>query len=326
MLDHKAEQIQFSKFLSTIKRNTKVIECLCPRKIECSGKIIKAHSIQNNKILNRISKNGLVTQIKLEEALYTQDATKIGRKIATTFSGFCNYHDNQLFKPIEAQDYKPNNKEQEFLFAYRAFAREFNIKKTSEKVYKKCIEIFPNLPYFNGMQEWAKHSLKELNKLNNLFYQSFLNENYEVIETKLVELQKEYLIAVSSVFALEYDFEGNQINQIDNKRQKLKILFLTIFPQSGKTYALISYLKEESEDFEFLEGQILNLKEDIIIKKLNLLIAHYCENFAYSPQKWEQMGKLENKEFIKTFIGTEYSIKLKEPQALAKEPKFNLFI
>ena len=319
-------KILFSKFLTGFKKGTNVHECLCPRKIECSDRIIKAHSIQNNRILKKISEKGKVIQIKFEDAIFTKDCSQVGRKTATTFSGFCNFHDSSIFRSIEIKDYLPRDKEQEFLFAYRALARELNIKKTAAKIYQKGISIFGAHSYFSGLLEWTKFSIKELTKLNYFFHQGLLNKDFGKIQTKLIVLDKEYSIAVSSIFAIEYDFHGNKINDLGDKKQRLKNLFLTIFPQNGKTYILLSHLTEDSLTYNFLEEQLLSLEQIEIIKRINLLIANYCENFVLSPTKWRGLPKEEKEKFIEMFMNSTDLTRLKTPDNLRQEPKFNLFI
>lgn len=52
-----AEAIRYS--ISNIKNEARIKHCLHPNKEECSEKIVKAHAIQNNRILNRIAENGM---------------------------------------------------------------------------------------------------------------------------------------------------------------------------------------------------------------------------------------------------------------------------
>lgn len=43
-----------------LKNEAHIKQCLHPNKDECDEKIIKAHAIQNNRILNKISENGMI--------------------------------------------------------------------------------------------------------------------------------------------------------------------------------------------------------------------------------------------------------------------------
>lgn len=72
-----------------------------PEKQACSEKIIKAHSIQNNKILNKISTKGEVFMPCPKADNPFKVMTKYGRKEATVFTGFCKYHDKVVFQAIE---------------------------------------------------------------------------------------------------------------------------------------------------------------------------------------------------------------------------------
>ena len=50
----------------------------------------------------------------------------VGRNLATTFEGFCSAHDAALFAPIDTRPFDPADRQQLFLYAYRAVARELH--------------------------------------------------------------------------------------------------------------------------------------------------------------------------------------------------------
>ena len=104
-----------------MRKKAQFKECIYPDKSCCSEKIIKAHSIQNNKILARISDNGKVYMPAAKPELHFQLQKEYGRKEASVFTGFCGFHDKTVFQPIEDNDFN-GSKEQIFLYVYRAFA------------------------------------------------------------------------------------------------------------------------------------------------------------------------------------------------------------
>jgi len=123
-MDPEKVQRAFFQEFNKHKKNNQLKECFHEDE-NCNERIIKAHSVQNNKILNVISEDGHVHMFgsELDEGYHLKAKMQNkGRKVATTFTGFCGYHDNEIFKPIEAHHYIIGNKEQEFLFAYRALA------------------------------------------------------------------------------------------------------------------------------------------------------------------------------------------------------------
>lgn len=102
----------------------------------CSGEIIKSNSIQNNKILSKLSVNSHVYSAGFNVNNFGgADLKRCGKKEATISTCFCLHHDTELFKNIELVDYKYTS-EQNFLYAYRAFSKTYYDKK-DELLYNR---------------------------------------------------------------------------------------------------------------------------------------------------------------------------------------------
>jgi hypothetical protein len=116
--------------------------CLLAETGECSEKIIRAHSLQKS-LFKNYAKNGHVYHF--EPFTGTHDANKnlwpnlVGINKATTFSGFCERHDSQIFSNIEIIPFQ-NTPEQRFLYHYRAFAQMYYDKAYKFKVIEKLFE------------------------------------------------------------------------------------------------------------------------------------------------------------------------------------------
>lgn len=104
-----------------LKNEAHIKQCLLPNKSECDEKIVKAHAIQNNRILNKISEKRMIVSMDGVEHLMFQTAETKGRKITTIFTGFCKYHDKTLFQEIEDKSFTFTTK-QLFLLTYRTLA------------------------------------------------------------------------------------------------------------------------------------------------------------------------------------------------------------
>jgi hypothetical protein len=120
-----------------IKREAQIKQCLHPNQSECSEKIVKAHAIQNNRILNKISENGIVVTLDGASNLVFQTSDIKGRGIATTFTGFCAYHDKVFFQDIEDKEFNGTEK-QIFLLTYRTMAWHYHKKQQQTKA--TCIQ------------------------------------------------------------------------------------------------------------------------------------------------------------------------------------------
>jgi len=132
--------------LDNYLKSSFIKNCIYHDQSKCSEKIIKAHSIQNNKILSSLSVNGEVVVLQLNAELESLNfkGQEIGKKIATIFSGFCSYHDKTVFQPIEDIDYI-NNEEQNFLFAYRTFAYEYHKKLEQINAFRILVRNIPSI-------------------------------------------------------------------------------------------------------------------------------------------------------------------------------------
>ncbi len=309
------------EFQKLLKRS-RVKKCLHPNKKDCSERIIKAHSIQNNKILSKISEEGKVMMIYHDNSSFNENLEPIGKGKANTFFGFCSKHDTNLFSEIENKDYVLGNLKQEFLFAYRALAKEIIAKETLRNLYNLLIKEH-SAPVSEILEE-TEVSLKDLDYEKSVLDKCLENSNFENIETKVIIWDKEYMFAISSIFDLILDLKNNQVNNLSDLSKHPKPIFLTIFPQMGKTYVLISYLKENSKDFKFLKEQILDVPEDEQKRLISWIICLYCENFAISPKIWREFDPLAKKRFIWLFhYSKEKVITLEEGQGILIP--FNLF-
>ena len=133
------DRIEWSRYYSELSRKCRFKECVFPDRSNCSNKIVKAHSIQKNKILTNISDNRMVTTFDSRRSFFSGNFEDIGIGEASTFFGFCNYHDTTIFSKIENEDYT-STLEQNFLHTYRAAAREYAIKRQSLCIWKNSIE------------------------------------------------------------------------------------------------------------------------------------------------------------------------------------------
>jgi len=122
-------EIEFKKNLSIMKREASLKQCIWGEDdaSDCKGRIIKAHSIQRSKILTKIADNGKVQFFSVHGG---EDSPSTildfeGIKKFSTFTGFCEKHDKEIFQPIEDLKFSATT-EQKYIFAYRAAAKEYH--------------------------------------------------------------------------------------------------------------------------------------------------------------------------------------------------------
>ena len=126
----------------------KATACLCPG---CSSPSIRSHSQQKSGSLSRIAENGHVMGVSRHIAASVYDATPesvplpridyIGVREASTFWGYCNRHDTELFDCLETKPLQKDDIKQVFALHLRAMSFE----RMAKLNHREILTVLP--PY-----------------------------------------------------------------------------------------------------------------------------------------------------------------------------------
>ena len=395
-----SEHIRFLREAQKKCEDKKIKTCLYPK---CKSKnVTKAHSIQNNRVLNSIPDNGdLMTfyrtgvekfsegflsdffefyrETLFKDALYTgflnailkplnendnelpippffnaltllplyeaykeekdKDShirmAKRGRRIASIFKGFCNNHDMKIFAPIEKSDYNMS-KEQNFLFAYRAFAYEYTkrieencltnaaMKRSFDNVRGEVTEdMHTQREHVRSDQELRENDIKP-------FFEQFSTEiqkekpNHNVIQSEVFIIPFFSMFAVSAMSYIRYDLHGNIIDNSPNIECPIHPIFFTIFPQEDKTYVIFSYFQSSASTYRDFLNQIRSCPSHEIQKIISNIVICYNQNFFLSPNKYESLTDAEKGKISKLHVSTQMR-GAPTVEQLIENPPVNLF-
>lgn len=299
------------QIIGQVRREGRTKSCFAADS-NCSNTIVKAHSIQNNRILTRLADNGEVIQLKdvIREEGFGIAPRLVGRRVASVATNFCGMHDTNIFLPIEQSDYTPGDIQQEFLFAYRAYAREFHVKLEQTLMFKAALKKLDTPAEKDMMTDGllgAEITLKEMEANRTILNQARQSSDFSQIHTYRAEFRLPCPIAASSSFALEHDLNGNVVNDLGDLNTSLKPLTLTVFPQHTKTHVLISCFRKNKKDYSFIPKQILSrAKTEQKIIFSNMILAH-VENLFISPTWWESKPKETQESISRRFVETSAS-------------------
>lgn len=279
-----------------VKKERYIKQCLHPNQNECSGGIIKAHAIQNNRILCRVAENGYVITLDGTSNLIFQDAQTKGRKIATVFSGFCSYHDKILFQDIEDRNFIATEK-QIFLFTYRTMAWHFHKKQEEDK----STQIFIKNMFDNGfplpdtdesrlLQNGLSLGLADNAIKKKILDAALLNGDYDSVCSCVWELPYEVQFAVSMQYEPSFDILGKPIGDCKSE-ECLPSIFLNIFPTDGKSFCIWSWLAVDNDIFSPFAEQFMTL--DVIDREnyLNNKLPAWTDSIVISPTLWKKWGE-----------------------------------
>ncbi len=315
----------FAQLINRIRTETRYKSCFVSDS-SCSTRIVRSHSIQNSRILRRISLNGMVLTIQASDRIL--GFSSVGRKTASTFSGFCSFHDDKIFKLIETDDFSPIDAH--FVrHAYRALALEYNKKTSILRMYTKilelmetkqwqrylrdCTDIKPSraspaetyrdvVSYITGSQI----ELDNMNRFRALFDVFFETSHNDFLSSFSVSFPSEYPIAATSSITIEHDFRGNPVNVFPKSDicDESKPLYLTIFPQNGRTHVLLSHYERDRDTYRPLRNDLKSMRiRDLKVAVTNL-IANHIENFYVSPVYWKRLDEQTKVHFLEVFRQT----------------------
>lgn len=305
---------RFQALHGKLKREARNKSCFAVDN-NCSSNIIKAHSIQNNRILNRIADNGEVIQLK--EDIGDEDfgitPRRVGKRVASVATNFCGMHDTNIFLPIEQRDFAPGDLEQEFLFAYRAFAREYHVKHEQVRMFRAFARENQQVKMFDAAEKryllntallGSETTLQEMEANRIRLNQARASSGFKQIHTYRSEFRIPCPIAASACFAPERDLDDNVVNSLGDLNTSLKYLMLTVFPQGSKTHVLLSCFRTDKKDLNFVPKQILSrTKSEQKVIFSNMLLA-YVENFFISPVWWGEKPEATQEVISKIFRET----------------------
>ena len=301
---------KLSVFISHLK--PKIIfdkTCLA---VNCSKESIRSHSIQE-KQLRHIAKDGKV--LSLTKFPGTLQEEGVGE--ASTFRGFCNFHDSDFFKEIEERNYNKEEK-QNFLFAFRALTKELVAKKKIIALHKAALTL--NKEEFNKfsnkslisfsefkknrgiIEDFLKGEKEALEKLSSRKKAMLINlnkERYWKIKSKIFTFDQKSAFLANSFFLLEKDWNGEVVNNIELFKD-IHPLFLNVITQEGKTFVIFSFFNKDKRIYSSKIDGLLNSnkqKQKLIISRI---LANYVENIFFNPEETELINVF--KEYFKKNI------------------------
>lgn len=276
----------------------------------CSAKpksIIKAHALQENRILNKLAVNGMVKMQDFTKDPVTLEIEKnkpepfyfltdVPISSATIATCYCKSHDDLLFAKIEKWQYdlQTLDSEQQFLFAYKTFSFELYTQMAADKF--NCL-MFENVPQTAKnplvVHEYrnCKEKLKDLQRYKMYFDNALKCKDFSGLETVIFEIPFEIQFANYMTISPPFDIEGKKVKAFERKTKRLNFMFFTSFPIENKSYILISALKDDMKYFSDYFKKIRTAPLSLVEYYVNALIPLYSQNLIISPNLWNRWSE-----------------------------------
>jgi hypothetical protein len=259
--------------------------CIAPGG-DCDRDAIRAHSVQREGPLRRVSMGGHVVMPRQHLDLDrgpTYRFETVGIRHATVFTGLCAEHDQTLFAPIDRAELRLSDRQQLFLYAYRAVLREthvsFEAAAKLQAVYQKKCEIGlsdGNIPSRAGMFAVQRMIVAYETWLFKKIYDRALSRaRYQDVVYDCVDLgETEPCIAVSSLFSLDEAPVGDDV---------ARVALTVLHGRDGHSYGLLAYLKRDSAAARGRLKALIRAPTASARYLLSRLILERCDNVAINP-------------------------------------------
>lgn len=291
-------QIEFNKSIRQYKQSRTIKECFYHKKEECKGKIKQAHSIQRNKRLSiieeEVSGNNVLysfTEFEIGTTDFIKKLLPIGKANASTFFGFCDFHDTKLFSEIENNEFD-NSAKHCFLHSYRSFAHSYHrkLEETKGNSYRNSINKDYPEEFNQSMLYGNKLAVKDVLKNKKKLDEWIENENYEELEYYSIIFPELYPIASSSIISPFYSIKGFLINGLENFEDTWSSIIFTVLPDFNQTIVIFACFPEDKNGIMFL-NELDELNDFQLKRVISTILVHYAENTFISPSLWRTLEK-----------------------------------
>lgn len=285
---------------------TQFSRCLEPT-FQCDERAIRAHSVQNSRLLDHLAQNGHV--VALTRSVTFDEGPKIdfgsiGRTQATTFTGLCARHDDLIFGPIEKCELDFGNSEHLFLLAYRAAYRALHATMEGAAKLQACY------------LERIKHGLDSKDSLSpaGLFAVNRMLVSWETYKYKTLldaaYVKREFSLLTHDVITLDAQqatIAACALFSVDDiiARDDVLRIHLNILPVAPvTTVALFSYLQSDASLARPFLDRIVRSHDQHQRYELSRLILGRCENFVLSPAYFDTWSEEKRNVMRSYFIDT----------------------
>jgi len=222
---------------------------------------------------------------------------RTGINEALAFPGFCNQHDNELFKSLDRSPFMATP-EQLFMQAYRCACREYYFKACQIEGTLDPVQIAE----LHGLPKDRDYKLSpELAIMKTSMYQGMADavackENFDIrithseyrrLQSYVIHSRSSPVIACAGAFFPDYLSNGKLLQDFSDFDLRLQSLFVSVIPDHSGTFVVLSFFDDEAK------APTCFIEDLIATKTLTTRLVWMCltrlENLALKPSWWSKL-------------------------------------
>ena len=268
----------------------------------CSDRVIRAHTVQRRGGLAAIAENGhVISAMSAAQDIFKNDGKfvprRVGIKGASTFMGFCNRHDTEMFRPVETQSVTLTP-ETCFLLAFRAIAYEHFTKQAQWRSSEILRDMDFGRPFevqvavqshVHAYVAGVRRGLTDTQRWKDQYDEIFCEQRFGDHHFLAVEFSQILPVVGCGGFHPEYDFEGNPLQKISRGTSPHEHVTFNLSVLNGKSVGLLGVTERTNGPAEALLHSFKNLPDPGKANAMIRLAFEHIENIYIDPIWWKDL-------------------------------------
>lgn len=277
--------------------------CLHPEApVGCSKRVISAHTVQRSILERYIAVDGHVMRFEVEPMAdpflgMLIEPRRKGINQATTFFGFCQRHDSELFRPLEATEFA-FQPEQIALLGYRAICRDSygkdaGIAASDEANFYVAINPdiggFPEKNYAYRIQRRAMlNARKNFSRARAVFGEMITKRDFADLRFFGLQFDSAPVYLASCMILPEWDFNGRILQDLSGLDDYFLICFSAWAANGFSAIIFCWHISADHICRPFIES-MREARPRRIANRILSMAFEYSENVVFRSDWWQTM-------------------------------------
>jgi hypothetical protein len=236
-----------------------------------------------------------------------QKPRRVGWRDASTFSGFCQRHDSETFRPLEQKIFI-GSEEQSFLLAYRAQCHELYQKQASHRSHEPLRHLLDRgMPperqrVVQEIQGWSGagvlQGLDDARRYKERMDKELLGGEYSDWHRLFITFEGPLCVVSTGVPTPNRDFAGNELQRLHDVNSRLQPLYFgPVRTEKGGVWVFL-WRPEDDAPRRFLED-FRQFPRERLPGMLAQFMFAYVENTFFAADWWMSLS-----ESVQEHLGT----------------------
>ena len=268
----------------------------------CSERIVRAHTVQRRGGLAAIAEDGHV--ISVESAardLHRNEGRFVPRRVgvrsASTFMGFCNRHDTEMFRAVETGAVRLNPQAC-FLLGFRAIAYEHYMKALQQRLMGLIRRTDAGLSFeeqcaiqqiAHAFEVGVLRGVEDCTRWKRQYDTMFREERLDGHRFVAVEYSDILPVVGCGAFHPEFDFDGNALQRIGHGDAHLEHVTFNLTALNDRSVMILGWTEGNQGPAEAFARSFRNLSDRQKPSATVQLAFEHMSNVFMKPSWWRNL-------------------------------------